>query len=121
MDTSAEQIIDAKIKTINTKENSDDMLYPVVTKLKIITSAAIPTPLKNAFHKWLTHFYSQLSLTFIADLLVICLMKSKKEAKHQIFRVLRFFVVLKIVVCPKGIFTWQTHEDKYDNTANKWY
>lgn len=75
MDTSAEQIIDAKIKTINTKENSDDMLYPVVTKLKIITNAAIPTPLKNAFHKWLTHFYFQLSLTFIADLLVVCLIK----------------------------------------------
>lgn len=49
METSAEQIIDANIKTINTKENSDDMLYPVVNKLKMITNAAIPMPLKKCF------------------------------------------------------------------------
>ncbi|EUJ22862.1 hypothetical protein PGRAN_10713 [Listeria grandensis FSL F6-0971] len=64
METSAEQIIDANIKTINTKENSDDMLYPVVNKLKMITNAAIPMPLKNAFHKWLTLFYSNLSFLY---------------------------------------------------------
>lgn len=65
--------MDAKIKTINTKENSDDMLYPVVSRLKMITSTAIPIPLKNAFHKWLTLFYS-ISLSFIADMAGKCLM-----------------------------------------------
>ncbi|EUJ35961.1 hypothetical protein PWEIH_14536 [Listeria weihenstephanensis FSL R9-0317] len=48
-DTSAEQIIDATIKTISTKENNDDKLYPVVNRLKMITSMAIPMPLKKCF------------------------------------------------------------------------
>ncbi|TDR54455.1 hypothetical protein DFP96_10239 [Listeria rocourtiae] len=109
-------MIDAKIKTINTKENNDDMLYPVVSSAKTITSAAIPIPLKNAFHKWLTLFYS-ISLSFIADIQGECLIIWKKTKKDDIHALL---ATLKVKIITNCWFAGQAHENNHDNTAYKW-
>ncbi|EUJ47900.1 hypothetical protein PROCOU_06953 [Listeria rocourtiae FSL F6-920] len=57
-------MIDAKIKTINTKENNDDMLYPVVSSAKTITSAAIPIPLKKCFPQMAHSFLFNISFLY---------------------------------------------------------
>lgn len=91
-------MIDAKIKTIKTKENSDDMLYPVVSRLKMITSAAIPIPLKKCFpqmaHSFLfniSYLYSRYGRQMSND------MKNTKQKKDGISSRPRHTLKIKIV------------------------